>query len=75
MQKNIKLPKRQAEVLHYLIRGKSAKLIAKEMNISFRTIQHYTEILKTKFNCKTKIELIDSALDQGFQVNKSLNDK
>ncbi len=73
MNNKIKLPKRQEQVLQYLIRGKSAKLIAKEMNVSFRTIQHYTEILKNKFHCKTKIELIETAFNQGFLI-KNVND-
>lgn len=66
MRNKVKLPKRQEQVLFYLIRGKSAKLIAKEMNVSYRTIQHYTEILKYKFNCKSKIELIELAFNSDY---------
>ncbi len=60
------LPKRQEEVLFYLIRGKSAKSIAKLMGISFRTVEYYITILKNKFNCRTKNELIESAINKGF---------
>lgn len=66
MYQKIILPKRQQQVLFHVIKGKSAKSIAKEMNTSFRTIEYYTEILKIKFNCKTKNELIEIAFNQGF---------
>jgi len=62
----IVLPRRQEEVLFYLIRGKSAKSIARLMGISFRTVEYYITILKDKFNCATKNELIESAINKGF---------
>jgi DNA-binding CsgD family transcriptional regulator len=62
----ITLPKRQEEALFYLIRGKSAKSIAKIMKISFRTVEYYIEILKNKFNCQNKNELIEAAINKGF---------
>lgn len=64
--KNIKLSPRQEEVLFFLIRGKSAKMIARLMNISYRTVEYYTEILKNKFGCGTKNELIELAINNGF---------
>lgn len=66
MNHKIILPKRQQQVLFHVIKGKSAKTIAKEMNTSFRTIEYYTEILKIKFNCKTKHELVEKAFNQGY---------
>lgn len=58
--------KRQEEVLFYLIRGKSAKSIAKAMKISPRTVEYYVDILKIKCMCKSKNELIEFAFDNGF---------
>lgn len=62
----IALPKRQEEVLFYLIRGKSAKSIAQAMGISFRTVEYYITILKDKFKCNSKNELIEIAINKGF---------
>ncbi len=64
--KNIILTNRESECLFYLLRGKSAKLIAKMLNISFRTVEVYTEKLKMKFKCNTKAELIGYAIEQGY---------
>ncbi len=66
MTQKIILPKRQQQVLLHLLKGKSAKTIAKEMNASFRTIEYYTEILKIKFDCKTKNKLIEEAYNHGY---------
>ncbi len=66
MYQKINLPKRQQQVLFHLLKGKSAKAIAKEMNASFRTIEYYTEILKIKFECQTKNELIEAAFHHGY---------
>ena len=65
------LPKRQEEVLFYLSRGKSAKSIAKILNISFRTVEYYIDILKNKFNCSNKNDLIGFAINNGFAGNIS----
>lgn len=60
------LTNRESECLFYLIRGKSAKSIAKILNISFRTVEVYLENLKIKFNCKTKSDLIEQAIQNGY---------
>lgn len=62
----VTLPQKQEEVLFYLMRGKSAKSIAKLMGISFRTVEYYITILKNKFSCTTKNELIEMAINDGF---------
>lgn len=56
------LSPRQAECLNYITLGFSAKQIAFEMNLSTRTIEFYTNLLKEKLNCSTKYELIRKAL-------------
>jgi DNA-binding CsgD family transcriptional regulator len=57
---------RQSECLFFTLRGKTCKEIGKILNLSPRTIECYMEELKAKFNCKTRNELIDKAISQGF---------
>ena len=49
---------REIEILSYLVCAKSAKEIGKILNISYRTVEDYTEKLKLKLNAKNKNELI-----------------
>lgn len=60
------LSQRQSECLYHLVRGKTAKQIAKILNLSYRTVEDYFETLKLKFNCHNKPELIAKAIDMGF---------
>ena len=62
----IKLSDREAECLFFLLRGKTAKLIAAYLGISPRTVEEYITHLKIKFNAQNKYELIDNALQAGF---------
>lgn len=55
---SICLPKSQKTVLIHLARGLSAKEIACKMQLSPRTIEFYINILKTKFSCRSKAQLI-----------------
>jgi len=50
---------RENEVLKYLVRGKTAKEIAIILKISYRTVQHHIEHMRTKSNSNSKSELID----------------
>lgn len=63
---DIKLTKRQSEVLFYLLRGKTNKKISLFLKISERTVEDYIEQLKFKFNAQNKFELIDIAIANGF---------
>lgn len=54
----ISLPRVQKEVMCAVANGLSAKQIAAKMNLSRRTIEFYIDILKHKFACRTKSELI-----------------
>lgn len=56
---NYYLTKRELEVLSHLTRGKTAKEIGHRLNISFRTVQHHIENIKSKTNSLSKSELID----------------
>ena len=63
---NIKLSARQKQCLFFLVYGKSAKIIARILNISHRTVETHIETLKVKFGCHSKSDLIDTAIDLGF---------
>jgi len=55
---NYYLTKRETEVLKYIVMGCTSKQIGKLLGISFRTIETYIEILKVKFNCKRKGDIV-----------------
>jgi DNA-binding CsgD family transcriptional regulator len=58
----LKLSKREAECIYNLSQGKTAKEIAKVLNLSFRTVEFYINNIKNKWGCSTRSELIDKAL-------------
>jgi DNA-binding NarL/FixJ family response regulator len=58
LDRKVRLTRREAEVLEYVIQGLSAKGIARKINISHRTVEKYIESLKAKYNCATKSILI-----------------
>lgn len=60
---NIHLTIREKEVLNYLIRGKTAKDTASMLNLSTRTVEHYLESLKNKFDVSSKAALIEKIID------------
>ncbi len=68
----IRLSPRQAECLYYMVKGMQAKKIAEVMQISSRTIEYHTTVLKQKLNCRTKSELIAKALTFDFIKEKIL---
>lgn len=55
---------RDKEILYWLVRGKTAKHIAKILSLSFRTIEHRLEIIKQKLAVSSKSELIDRVFDK-----------
>lgn len=63
---DIKLSKRQDEILRFIIHGKTIKEISKILQLSPRTIGHYFETVKMKLNVSTKSELINKAIDMGY---------
>lgn len=56
---SIYLTKREAEVLRCAVLGYSAKRTAKFLNISYRTVESYLDILKLKLKCDSKGQLIE----------------
>ncbi|OAI49595.1 hypothetical protein AYO45_02245 [Gammaproteobacteria bacterium SCGC AG-212-F23] len=59
----IYLTKKETELLYYLIRGKTAKQIAKVYGISFRTIEERIHHVKNKFGVSCKGALIELVVD------------
>lgn len=57
------LSRRESECLRLTVRGRSAKQIAAELNISRRTVEEYLNNIKLKFGVYSKSELIDKAHD------------
>lgn len=57
--KNIKLTLREIECLSLWFNGKSAKQIARILNISFKTVQSYLARASLKFHCRTKSDFLD----------------
>jgi len=60
------LSPRESQVLFLIMRGKTAKLAAAALGVSYRTVQQYIDTLKQKFQAESKIELIDKAIAQGY---------
>jgi DNA-binding CsgD family transcriptional regulator len=49
---------RELESLYHLCQGKTAKLTAREMGISPRTVETYIESIRAKSGCQNKLEII-----------------
>lgn len=49
---------RQAQVIWYTLQGYTAKEIARALGLSFRTVEYYLKLLKCRFDCRSKRELI-----------------
>src|SRR5262249_40388746 len=63
---NFQLTEKQKICLFYLLRGKTAKEIAKILRLAPKTIESRVEHLKNKMGCHYKSELIDKALENGL---------
>ncbi len=58
--------RRESECLYYILRGKSASMIGKLLNISKRTVESHIENIKNKLVCDTKSQVIEQAMDLGY---------
>lgn len=54
----IHLSPQRSQCLLHLTQGKSAKEIAKEMQLSTKTIEHYLDMLRKELGCRSSKELI-----------------
>jgi DNA-binding CsgD family transcriptional regulator len=62
----IQLTERQAEVLFYILRGKTVKQVSTFLLISPRTVDEHLEQLRHKFEVNNKHALIDKEIFCGF---------
>jgi DNA-binding CsgD family transcriptional regulator len=60
------LTKREMECFLCLLKGRTFKEIADELNISPRTVEHYAKSLRLKLNCLSKSELFDKGIEFGL---------
>lgn len=56
------LTARQKQCLYYLIQGMTFKQVAERLKLSPRTVEHYVDAIKNKLKCKTRYDLISTAL-------------
>jgi len=61
-QKRQELTPRQIDCLIYLVKGMTIKQIAKELDLSPKTVEHYLEAIRKKLRCHSRYELITKAL-------------
>jgi len=61
---NTSIPPREQQCLRFIVQGYTAKMIAKELGLSFRTIESYIINLKTRLGVNTKTELIKTITDK-----------
>lgn len=61
-----KLTLRENQCLIELIKGKTAKEIAKKLHISCRTVESHLENVKGKLGCRNKSELIEKIYQKGL---------
>lgn len=64
--KNHDLSPRQKSCLFYLAKGETIRGIARILNLSPRTVEHYLEAIKEKLNCYSRTELIARAIELGL---------
>lgn len=60
------LTKRELLVFKYILLGFSFKRIALCLDISSRTVENYVELIKYKLQCKTKCDIIVTAIKAGL---------
>jgi DNA-binding CsgD family transcriptional regulator len=60
----IPITSQEAKCLHLAARGMAAKKIAKELNISFKTVERHFENLRYKLNVRSRSELIEKIIQQ-----------
>jgi DNA-binding CsgD family transcriptional regulator len=73
----ISVTQRESEVLFLILRGKTSKLIALALGLSYRTVEGYLEKIRLKFGARNRTELFDIAMERGYmsQIPLSLFSK
>ncbi len=65
--------KRQAEIVFYMVQGKTSKQIGELLYISSRTVEKHITNIKTQMRCDSTVEVITQALSIGSMFNLSKN--
>ena len=65
-----KITHQEKEVIKWYIKGKSAEETGIIMGLSKRTVERYFEILRRKFNCHKKQEIVNHLLGPDFCILK-----
>lgn len=65
-EKTDKLSEREIEIIQLCVDGLSAKEIADKLNISNRTVEHHKERIFKKTGCKSVMELMKYAMQNGL---------
>lgn len=60
------ITKREVDCVFYLLRGNSMKMIAKNLNLSPRTVESYLEQIRIKLKCTNRSDLIEKCLAEGY---------
>ena len=68
----VHLTKREKECLHLLVYGMTAKQIAKELGIAYRTVESYINTIKVKMGCFSRSQLIAKVLKEYAKVTLCL---
>jgi DNA-binding CsgD family transcriptional regulator len=66
------ISKREKQVLELIVKGYTAKKIAKVLTLSEKTIARHTENISDKLNCATKSDLIMKVFSSGY-ISELLN--
>ncbi|MDF1760813.1 MAG: LuxR C-terminal-related transcriptional regulator [Coxiellaceae bacterium] len=59
---------RELDCIFFLIRGYSSKETAERLNLSYRTVEFYTQNIKNKLALNTKKQLIEYAIANGYMA-------
>jgi DNA-binding CsgD family transcriptional regulator len=68
----VNITPRESDCLYWLLKGCSAKEIAKVKCLSPRTIEQHVDSLKKKFGCKTSLELVSNLFHEHHNFSLSL---
>ena len=58
-QNSFRFTKKESECLVHLIKGHSAKMIARDLNISYRTVEVHIDNLRKKTGSRNRVELLN----------------
>ena len=72
---NIYLTQREAECIAGLLQHGTMKTIARNLNISHRTVEYYIQNVKAKIQCYTKADLIKHIKKSDFAMNYQMFQK